>query len=466
MSGNNNDGAKILKRTRGVCPECLLELEAFVVRMENKVVLRRRCLIHGEIYTTISNKANEFEELFYYYHELNSIDERKRIKKMYTIFYTNKCNIDCPICFMNANFKDNFSDPPNESLKYFLKNLKIGKINIFGGEPTIREDLPGLIKLIKKSRNLSAIFTNGIKISELEYLKTLKQAGLDEIHLQFDGFSKETELKFRNTDLLEKKLKALDNARIIDLPVVFEVTIDRTVNLQQISNIFDYALRNWHVRGICFRSYCALGKRAIGIDRLTIDELVTVVKENSQGIIKERDLFILQKLVYIMAEWCKFDWCFSHRYMLIYRKKDGKGFLGLGEILNFQRVEPYLNRYLSIRKKNGFFSGAYFFLIIIPNMLSLKGFGVFVHLLKVIIASKFYRKLTQSSFGEQFLVIDFESPCDRFTFDLNKVCNTKVISEDLKIHPSFYMASLEKERLYQEYAQNTRFLGGSPLPRR
>ncbi len=157
-----------------------------------------------------------------------------------------------------------------------------------------------------------------------------------------------------------------------------------------------------------------------------------------------------------MAEWCKFDWCFSHRYMLIYRKKDGKGFLGIGEILNFRRMEPYLNRYLSIRKKNAFFSRAYFFLIIIPNMLSLKGLGVFMHLLKVIIASKFYRTLSQSSFSEQFLVIDFESPCDRFTFDLNKVCNTEVISEDLKIHPSFYMASLEKERFYQEYAQNTK----------
>lgn len=446
---------KVLKQTRSVCPECLLELDAFIVRKNGQIVLRRECAIHGEASTVISNNPDEYEELFNYYQELNPINKQKRIKKQYTIFYTNRCNLNCPICFMNANFKDNIPDPSNESLKKWLKTIKKAKINIFGGEPTIREDLPELISSIKKSGNLAAIFTNGIKISVFEYLKTLKDAGLDEVHLQFDGFNEEADLKFRSSSLLEKKLMALENARILKVPVVFEVTLDPALNFREIPRILDYSLTNWQVRGVCFRSYCALGKRAVEIDKLTIGDLVAGVERGSQGKIKNKEIFILQKLAYIMAEWCNFDWCNAHRYMLIYRKKD-KSCFSLGEILNFRRIEGRLDRYIFIKKRSFLLARLYFIFIILPNMLKLESINIFLHMLRVVIITKFFRALTQSSFKTPFLVIDFESPCDRFTFDLQRVCNTKVIGEDLRVYSSFYEASLEKERFSDGKKYDTR----------
>lgn len=440
---------KVLKQTRSVCPECLLELDASVIRNNGQIHLKRECIIHGEISTVISSNPDEYEDLFNYYQEFNSTNKQKRIKKQYTIFYTNRCNLNCPICFMNANFKDNISDPSNESLKSLLKTIRRAKINIFGGEPTIRAELPDLIRLIKESGNLSALFTNGIKISDYGYLKTLKDAGLDEVHLQFDGFNEETDLKFRDASLLENKLRVLDNANILKIPVVFEVTLDRMLNFDEIPSILDYALTNWQVRGVCFRSYCALGKRAVEIDKLTIDDLVAEVARSSQGKIRKEDVFILQKLAYIMAEWCNFDWCFAHRYMLLYRRKN-KDCLSLGEILNFKGIEKRLTRYLFIRKKNILLAKFYFIVIILPKMLKLESINIFLHLSMVIIGTKFYSVLTQSAFKIPFLVIDFESPCDRFTFDLTRICNTKVIAEDLKIYPSFYEASLAKERFFQK----------------
>ena len=95
---------------------------------------------------------------------------------------------------------------------------------------------------------------------------------------------------------------------------------------------------------------------------------------------------------------------------------------------------------------------SYFITAILPRILTFRGLGISMHLIKVIIAAKFFSALTQSSFKSPFLIIDFESPCDRFTFDLDKICNTKVIGEDLKVHSSFYMASLEKERFFQAMA--------------
>jgi len=439
---------KVLKQTKSVCPECLLELDASLIRNNDQIVLERECIIHGEFSTIISNNPDEYEDLFNYYQELISINKKKRIKKQYTIFYTNKCNLNCPICFMNANFRDNIPDPSNESLRNWLRTIRRGKVNIFGGEPTIREDLPELISLIKKSRNLSALFTNGIKISDLEYLKTLKDAGLDEVHLQFDGFNGEVDLKFRDVNLLENKMKALENAKILKIPVILEVTLDRASNFIEIPRILDYALTNWQVRGVCLRSYCVLGKRGVEINRLTIDDLVADIERCSQGKIKKKEIFVLQKLAYIMAEWFNFDWCFSHRYMLIYRKED-KSYLSLGEIVDFERIEWRLGRYLSIRRKNALLAKFYFIFVILPNMLKIRSSNIFLYLLKVILVSKFCYSLTPSSFKKTFLVIDFESPCDRFTFDLQRVCNTGVVGEDLRIYPSFYEASLEKERFFQ-----------------
>lgn len=133
MLDNSNQGEKILKQTRGVCPECLSELEATIVKINNQIIIRRKCFARGKMDTVISNNPKEYEELFYYYNELDIIKGQKRIKKRCTIFYTNRCNIDCPICFMNANFKGNIPDPSNKSLKPLLRNKKGAKINIFGG---------------------------------------------------------------------------------------------------------------------------------------------------------------------------------------------------------------------------------------------------------------------------------------------------------------------------------------------
>jgi len=223
------------------------------------------------------------------------------------------------------------------------------------------------------------------------------------------------------------------------------------MNTQEISSILRYAFSDWHIRGICFRSYCALGRRGIEIKKLTIDDLVAVVEIDSIGAINTKDILVLQKLIYIMAEWCNFDWCFSHRYMIIYRRKNKRP-LGIGEIFNFKTIGRRLENYVRYRKKNQIFAKIYFIFAVLPRILTLRGLGTLMHLIKVIIAAKFFSALTQSSFKSRFLIIDFESPCDRFTFDLDKICNTKVIGEDLKVHSSFYMASLEKERFFQHTA--------------
>jgi|SRR5271157_2646319 len=56
-------------------------------------------------------------------------------------------------------------------------------ITFTGGEPTLRDDLPGLIAHAEKIGHVTGLLTTGLKLADPEYLQTLLQTGLD--HLLF-----------------------------------------------------------------------------------------------------------------------------------------------------------------------------------------------------------------------------------------------------------------------------------------
>ncbi len=62
---------------------------------------------------------------------------------------TNRCNLRCPVCFATAGTTGYVYEPTKEQIEAMLVNLRSNKpvpvdaLQFSGGEPTIREDLPG-----------------------------------------------------------------------------------------------------------------------------------------------------------------------------------------------------------------------------------------------------------------------------------------------------------------------------------
>jgi hypothetical protein len=84
-------------------------------------------------------------------------------------------------------------------------------IALFGGEPTVRDDLPDIIRLARTHGFKVRILTNGIRLADMEYAR--KIAGT-RAHLLFsyDGDDPEMYKVLRGrTDVLEKKLKGIEN---------------------------------------------------------------------------------------------------------------------------------------------------------------------------------------------------------------------------------------------------------------
>ncbi len=101
---------------------------------------------------------------------------------------TYRCNNDCSHCY-NARPRD-FTELPTEKWKAILDRLwEIGIPHVVftGGEPTLREDLPELIRHAQMNGQITGLNTNGRRLRDRHYLDTLVEAGLDHVQITLES---------------------------------------------------------------------------------------------------------------------------------------------------------------------------------------------------------------------------------------------------------------------------------------
>lgn len=168
-------------------------------------------------------------------------------------------------------------------------------LQLSGGEPTVRDDLPEIIK-IAKNMGFShiQINTNGLRIAQdKSYLKALKEAGADLIYLQLDGVSDDIYRIIRGRDLAGIKRKAIENCAEMEIGVQFVPVIIRGVNDGEIGDIIRLAKEYMPtVRGIHFQPVSYFGRYEIAPDnenRATLPEILHAMEEQTDGEIKASD---------------------------------------------------------------------------------------------------------------------------------------------------------------------------------
>ena len=166
---------------------------------------------------------------------------------------TSDCNASCKICDIPALRHD----PPSRLDPNFLK-MKLAcysnkEVILCGGEPTMREDLPQLIDIVRKSGNVPSVHTNGLRLADRNYVKMLKRNGVRHVYLSFDGFSEETYEKIRgNRRELGIKLRALENLVRENFMISLTTVVLKGLNDDAIGEIIDYARRTRNIAEITF----------------------------------------------------------------------------------------------------------------------------------------------------------------------------------------------------------------------
>ena len=337
----------IVRKTRSVCPVCIRDIDADIIEENNKIYMIKGCKEHGKFRVFLSGDAK-------YYKALNKLDLTIKLPNLYIdslalLFLTSKCNLNCPICYTKTSKKNKGPEEPKlEEIKKILKEFKNTEIALFGGEPTLRGDLIKIVKEIIKSGNIPLLVTNGIRISDFEYLKKLKNAGIKMVLLQFDGFSDEAYKKIRGKSLLDIKKKALENLKKLGMSTSLEVAVCKGINDKELGKILDYASDNDFIKQICFRSYGFLGTKKINYEKMpTIDEIIDILEKETNGKITKEDILRFQKLIYSMKEIFGFipvDLClYAQNYMLI---RDKGKLKAISDIFNTKKIGKSLDRYI------------------------------------------------------------------------------------------------------------------------
>jgi organic radical activating enzyme len=257
-----------IKKTRSLCSVCLREIDAWVYERAGKIFMKKKCQVHTMQDAEIETNVLVYNELY------NPLwrQERQPFVNL-AIPITNRCNLDCHICYASPGGDDMSKEKVCEYIRAFQ-----GKMIWFtGGEPTLHSDLPMFIDFARKHQKIPVLITNGIKLSDITYVYQLKKAGLSWVHFAFNGFSDNVYKKINNAALLKNKNRALKNLKKLKIYTALSFLYVDSINNDQIKDVFLFCLKNHSfIRQLRIRSAQSIGKNLI-VSQVFLSQLIEAI---------------------------------------------------------------------------------------------------------------------------------------------------------------------------------------------
>lgn len=172
-----------------------------------------------------------------------------------------RCNMRCKYCYLPYEGQKNITF---QQIRHVVDNFQGSKIGLSGGEPTLREDLVEIIKYIESKGKKAVLLTDGLKLADRDYLRTLKEANISFIFFGFNGFSGKADANLYNMpDSTKIKLKALKNLQEEKIETILSATIAQGINDDQIFPLIKYsALNSDFIVQLRLRSVTDVGRHA------------------------------------------------------------------------------------------------------------------------------------------------------------------------------------------------------------
>jgi len=277
--------------TRTVCPTCLRKVPAVLSGPPDAVLLEGDCPEHGVWRTPVWNGTPSYD-LWCAGADTTAADQVCTA----LVEVTQRCDLGCPVCFAEAGPRAE-PDPPLSLLKDMLAGVfdSAGAVNLqlSGGEPTLREDLPQIAQMAADiGFTFIQLNTNGIRLGEeTGYAEELRASGVDSVFLQFDGLDDRTYRVLRGRPLRETKLRTLERCAQAGLAVVLVPTIVPGVNDGEIGALVRFAA-SWPgvVRGLHFQPISYFGRHPFeDLRHLTMPEMLRMIEAQTEGEVRADD---------------------------------------------------------------------------------------------------------------------------------------------------------------------------------
>jgi len=173
------------------------------------------------------------------------------------ISITDRCNFRCIYCMPERGITwlpkpDILSYEEITEIVRQLAPLGLRRLRITGGEPTVRPELPTLIRALRAVDGIEdiALSTNGVKLPQMA--EALRAAGLDRVNMSSDSLRPERIAAIARRDLSFDPAIAATAATAAGLdPVKINVVVIRGANDDEVEDFAALTIAQpWHVRFI------------------------------------------------------------------------------------------------------------------------------------------------------------------------------------------------------------------------
>ena len=274
------------RRTDSLCPTCVretrqrilsgettldtlinerpAEIPAQIVERDGKVVIEKTCQVHGTFTDTLAIEPAFLERLEGLFngrdftavtdtlHNHGSSSIKYGRGAVLTIDLTNRCNMMCDPCFMDANQVGYVHELTMDEVRQLLddaitiKPRRQMSVQFSGGEPTLS---PLFLDAVSYARQVGYFSvqaaTNGIRFAQdAAFAKAAREAGLRIAYLQFDGIGDQANAHRKVGNLFDVKLRAIEHLYAAGIDVCLVVTIVNGVNNDQVGPVVKFALDN------------------------------------------------------------------------------------------------------------------------------------------------------------------------------------------------------------------------------
>ena len=240
------------------------EVKATILEENGQIVMKKTCDKHGTFTDVMAIDPKWLERIERLYpgryflapktplreHGTSSIQFGRG--SVLTVDLTNRCNMMCDPCFMDANQVGYVHELQWEDITKILDDAmsiqprRQMSVQFSGGEPTLS---PYFLDAIRYSRKCGFFAvqcaTNGLRFAqEPGFARAAKEAGLRMAYLQFDGIGNEANSHRKIGNLFDVKLRAIEELAAAGIDVILVVTVVNGVNNDQIGKILQFAVDN------------------------------------------------------------------------------------------------------------------------------------------------------------------------------------------------------------------------------
>jgi uncharacterized radical SAM superfamily Fe-S cluster-containing enzyme len=333
------------------------------------------------------------------------------------ISVTNACNLRCPICF-TYNRRDRIFYMPLAEIEEIVDwvvraNGQCDLLNITGGEPTLHPQILDIIKLCRRPEiGRVTMNSNGLLLAnDFSLCEQLSELNVYVI-LSFDTFSPKSSINLHGQDLVETKLKAIENLKKAGVKMTLLNVLVREENEDVPEKLLTLMRQHDHILSLTIQTMTYTGQGGGSFARarhIPVDDAAKIVCRNLHGEIVPSD-FVSRPSAHPL--------CYSLSYLF----KLGDSFFPFTRVLSAAELREKLKHsyLLKIEDDNNFFSD-------VVNRLYAQNNTALLPKFKQLLGTLFPRDRVLSHFTRQQLAessirtVYIHTHMDEDTFDCSRV---------------------------------------------